>query len=226
MTKSEYVKQWKENRKSNGLCVGCGKPIDRNGVYCTKCREKINKTIRERRQWYLSHKICPRCGKNDLMGNETRCLECRAKEVNNALKNRNKSTYNSYHNEWAKSTYQKRKEAGVCTRCGKRKATEGYTTCAMCRERGNASRRARNGVSDRSERIEKGICYFCDNPVKTGYKVCEKHYQMNVEKAARGRETHKAQEYIKNVKKIKYRSFAHGKKDDKHIAAWRSADDD
>ena len=204
MERSEYVKQWKDKRKASGLCVGCGQPLDRDGSYCTKCRGIINKTTRERRQWYLSHKICPRCGKNDLMGDETICPECRAKGTNNTLKKRNRDTYNSYHNEWAKSTYKKRKEAGVCTRCGKRKATEGYTTCAMCREKDNASRRARNGVSDRSERIDKGICYFCNNPVKTGYKVCEKHYQMNAEKAAKGRESKDAQEYIRNMKKIRY----------------------
>src|SRR5699024_12845118 len=101
---------------------------------------------------------------------------------------------------------------------GKRKATEGYTTCAMCREKDNASRRARNGVSDRSERIDKGICYFCNNPVKTGYKVCEKHYQMNIENEAKGRETQKAQEYMKNRKKIQYRSIMYGKKNDNHSA--------
>ena len=74
----------------------------------------------------------------------------------------------------------------------------------MCREKDNASRRARNGVSDRSERIDKGICYFCNNPVKTGYKVCEKHYQMNVKNAEKGRESRAAQEYIRNMKKIQY----------------------
>ena len=87
MERSEYVKQWKDKRKASGLCVGCGQPLDRDGSYCTKCRGIINKTTRERRQWYLSHKICPRCGKNDLMGDETICPECRAKGTNNALKN-------------------------------------------------------------------------------------------------------------------------------------------
>lgn len=217
MERSEYVKQWKDNRKSAGLCVGCGQPLDRDGSYCMKCRERINKTTRERRHWYLSHKICPRCGKNDLMGDETICPECRAKEVNTTLKNRDRDSYNSYHNEWAKSAYQKRKGSGVCTRCGKRKATEGYTTCAICRERDNSSRRARNGVSYRSERTDNGICYFCDNPVKTGYKVCKMHYQMNVQNAAKGRKTHEAKEYIKRMKKIQYKGRNYRSKNDNHV---------
>lgn len=206
MERSEYVKQWKDKRKASGLCVGCGQPLDRDGSYCTKCRGIINKTTRERRQWYLSHKICPRCGKNDLMGDETICPECRAKSVNNSLKNREKDEYNVYQRNWSKSTYQKRKESGICTRCGKRKATQGLTTCAMCRARDNETRRIRKGFSDRSDRSKIGLCYFCDNPVKKGYKVCEKHYQMNIEKAEKGRQTQATQDYMKSVKKIQYRS--------------------
>lgn len=204
MTKKEYKKQWRESRKSAGLCVGCGKPLDRDGAYCTKCRERINIVTRERRQWYLSHKICPRCGKNDLMGDETICPECRAKSVNNSLKNRKKDEYNAYHKEWAKSTYQKRKESGICTRCGKRKAPEGYFKCSVCRAKDNETRRIREGTSEQSERIEKGLCYFCGNPVKKGYKVCEKHYQMNIEKAKKGRKTQEAQEYIRSMNRIVY----------------------
>lgn len=206
MTTSEYQKQWKESRKLRGLCVNCGKPLDRDGIRCKQCREKLNKYERENRQWYLSHKICPRCKKNDLMGNETICPECRAKSVNNSLKNREKDEYNVYQRNWSKSTYQKRKESGICTRCGKRKATQGLTTCAMCRARDNETRRIRKGFSDRSDRSKIGLCYFCDNPVKKGYKVCEKHYQMNIEKAEKGRQTRAAQDYIKSVKKIQYRS--------------------
>lgn len=206
MDTNKYKKALIERRKSNGLCIDCGNPLDREGLRCKKCCEKRNKWEREHRQWYLSHKICPRCGKNDLMGDETICPECRAKSVNNSLKNREKDEYNVYQRNWSKSTYQKRKESGICTRCGKRKATQGLTTCAMCRARDNETRRIRKGFSDRSDRSKIGLCYFCDNPVKKGYKVCEKHYQMNIEKAEKGRQTQAAQDYMKSVKKIQYRS--------------------
>lgn len=206
MDTNKYKKALIERRKSNGLCIDCGNPLDREGLRCKKCCEKRSKWEREHRQWYLSHKICPRCGKNDLMGDETICPECRAKSVNNSLKNREKDEYNVYQRNWLKSTYQKRKESGICTRCGKRKATQGLTTCAMCRARDNETRRIRKGFSDRSDRSKIGLCYFCDNPVKKGYKVCEKHYQMNIEKAEKGRQTQAAQDYMKSVKKIQYRS--------------------
>lgn len=202
MATSRYQKALIERRKSQGLCVECGQPLDRNGTRCVKCRKKINRVTKERRSWYFLHNICPRCGKNDLFGDETICPECSARNTNNTLKNRNYEEYNNYHRNWAKSTYQKRKEAGLCTRCGKRKATEGRTTCGVCRERDNAARRIRVGTSDRSEHVAKGLCYFCDNPVKPGYKVCEKHYRMNTEKAAKGRELQEAQQYMKQIKKI------------------------
>ena len=204
MATNKYQKALVERRKSNGLCINCGSPLDRAGLRCKKCCEKRNKWTREHREWYLSHKICPRCGKNDLMGDETICPECRAKGTNNTLKKRNRDTYNSYHNEWAKSTYKKRKEAGVCTRCGKRKAPEGYFKCSVCRAKDNERRRIREGTSEQSERIEKGLCYFCGNPVKKGYKVCEKHYQMNIENAKKGRKTQEAQEYIRSMNRIVY----------------------
>lgn len=31
--------------------------------------------------------------------------------------------------------------------------------------------------------LENGLCCFCGGKVKDGYKVCEKHYQMNMKKA-------------------------------------------
>ena len=40
----------------------------------------------------------------------------------------------------------------------------------------------RNGVKEKDWREQQGVCHFCDRPAKPGYKVCEEHYQMNIEK--------------------------------------------
>lgn len=45
------------------------------------------------------------------------------------------------------------------------------------------SRRQTGKQELRKERYKQGLCYFCDNPIKIGYKVCEYHYQKNVEYA-------------------------------------------
>lgn len=164
----------------------CGKQLDRYGAYCVDCRKVINNNVFEERHWYQRHGICPRCRKNDLFGDEKVCPECSAKGYVNTMRSRErlgKKHYNNKHNEWARKEHQRRIEQGICTRCGKRKADNGYKTCGICREKDNSTRKIRLGEKpDRNERYKQGLCYFCDNKVKDGYKVCEKHYQMNIQK--------------------------------------------
>ena len=49
------------------------------------------------------------------------------------------------------------------------------------------------GKPSRAERHTKGLCYFCDKPIKQGYKVCEEHYQRNVD-MSRAENTRRARE--------------------------------
>lgn len=88
--------------------------------------------------------------------------------------------YNERQKAWRKARYEKDKENGICTRCRKRKADPGHSTCTFCRE---TMRRAHVKMPERTGRYEQGLCFFCDNPVKPGYKVCEMHYQKNVKNA-------------------------------------------
>lgn len=88
--------------------------------------------------------------------------------------------YNERQKVWRKARYEKDKENGICTRCRKRKADPGYSTCTFCRE---TMRRAHVKKPERTGRYEQGLCFFCDNLVKPGYKVCEMHYQKNVKNA-------------------------------------------
>lgn len=123
------------------------------------------------------------CGKNSVPDGERICPECRAKAANrkNSLTEEQKNRYKENFRIRQNVLYQERSRNGICTRCGKRKATNGYVTCAICRNKNADLKRVRSKTSPRSERVQNGLCYFCDNPVKTGYKVCEKHYQMSVE---------------------------------------------
>lgn len=187
MATSVYQKRFIERRKEQGLCLKCGKPLDRDGTYCKECRKIITAESTQRRNWYQSNGICPRCGKNNLFGQEKVCIECNAKAYEITMQSRERlgsEHYNNQHAEWARNEHHRRIEQGICTRCGKRKADGGYKTCGICREKIRNQKRIKYGYgeSNRNDRLEKGICYFCDNPVKEGYKVCEKHYQMNIDK--------------------------------------------
>lgn len=205
MATSIYQKRFIERRKEQGLCLKCGKPIDRHGTFCTDCRKVINTDAYEIRHWYQDHGICPRCRKNDLFGDEKVCLECGAKEYGITMRSRErlgKEHYNNRHNEWARKEHKRRIEQGICTRCGKRKVDSGYKTCGICRTKDNRTRKIRLGEKpNRSERYKQGLCYFCDNPVKGGYKVCEKHYHMNLQKLDNDRCRKMTEDLKKDMKK-------------------------
>ena len=174
-------KNFIKRRKDNKLCLKCGKPLDRDGVHCIECTIKNNAHTKEIRKWYQDNHICPRCRINSLYGNEKNCTECSVKSYESMIRNRNKDKYNKNHAEWSKRTHHEMIEKGICTRCRKRSADSGYKTCSICRCRETIKKRERNWKKSRSERVDKGLCYFCDNKIKPGYKVCEKHYQSNVE---------------------------------------------
>lgn len=183
MATNIYQKKLIELRKSSGLCVDCGKPLDRNGYRCISCNNRQNLNHALEREYYQAKHVCPRCRRNSILGDEKVCPECSAKGYILTMNSRNKEHYNLAHGEWAKKEYQRRKENGICTRCGNRKADYGFFTCGICRNKDRQRKRIKYGKPSRKERYKIGMCYFCDNPVKEGYKVCEKHYQMNMEKA-------------------------------------------
>lgn len=202
MISNLYQRRMIERRKENNLCTNCGKPLDREGTSCIECRNKINKEVRDTRNWYQSHGICPRCRRNKLYGTEKNCPECAARAYISAMKTRDNEKYNRKHAEWSKRTHQEMIDKGICTRCRKRNADGGYKTCEICRAKGKQYKRMKYGKPNRQERHLQGLCYFCDNPIKQGYKVCEHHYQMNIEKS----NCQKAKEVRKDLidKKILY----------------------
>nr|DAZ45864.1 MAG TPA: Thaumarchaeal output domain 1 [Caudoviricetes sp.] len=176
-------------RKAAGLCVECGKPLDRVGAYCIECCRAHSEDSKQQKRWYADGGVCPVCKTNKLMGTERCCPECRAKSTEYASRKRNtnRDLYNKQHAEWAKIQYAERVEKGLCTRCGKRPAKDGAHTCVYCAEKTNAYHRRKRAEKrlNAQERYEKGICRFCNNPVKDGYKLCEHHYQLNLINSAK-----------------------------------------
>lgn len=174
-----------QKRKKAGLCVSCGKPLDREGVRCIACNNKMNEDNREYRKLCRSIGICPRCRKNKLYGDEKVCLECGAYEYTIYQKKKERvgqKTLTDAHVKWEKEAIQKWDKQGLCHRCGKRKADIGHVTCSKCRNRDNTTKQIRVGKKpSRSERYLQGLCYFCDEPIEPGYKVCSFHRQRNKE---------------------------------------------
>ena len=118
--------------KSQGLCPRCGKNKAKEGrTYCESCLTWHKEYIDNLR----SKKICPLCLKNELWGDEKNCPECLAKayEKNREYRDKNRDTLRAKSNMRSKNRIIRRKEQGLCTRCGKRNATVGNSTCQMCR---------------------------------------------------------------------------------------------
>jgi hypothetical protein len=138
-TKKYYVR-----KKSEGLCPRCGKPLDREGHYCSVCVEKYNQYTRETRQYFIQNGICPVCRKEKLYGDEKTCIECLEKiyESRKPMNDEEREKYNESQRKRKKMQYDFRSQNGICTRCGKRKAEKDRKKCRICLEKEN--RRAMN----------------------------------------------------------------------------------
>jgi hypothetical protein len=171
-------------RVEQGLCVRCGKhePVKGNRL-CQECKDKMSRQRTETRRILRENGICPVCGKNKIFEHEYSCPECKAYKAENAIKNRDKTLYNKKMREYHYKERNERRKNGFCTICGKRKADYGFVSCGICRDKETRYMRAKYGKPDRGERYKQGLCYFCDKPIKTGYKVCEKHYGRMLEMA-------------------------------------------
>lgn len=77
MTRLEKQRKVREERKINGLCVRCGSPRDRDGIYCIRCNDAYNRYRMENRNFFRDHNLCTICGKEYVPGEERICHACR-----------------------------------------------------------------------------------------------------------------------------------------------------
>lgn len=173
MSKATYQK-----RKTEGLCVKCGKTKAEQGkVMCYECAESQKIYQRETRAYLRNLGICPRCGKNKLFGAEKECLECTVMmyEINKKSRERRNISAMDYY----RKDIKRLKEQGLCRNCRHRKVAEGHTYCPIClakkREKGREYRRKKDKVgTERSERPNYGFCYTCGDSLDRDGRVCKK----------------------------------------------------
>ena len=132
-------------RKANGLCTRCGAQLDDpNKTTCFSCREYQ----KERRAKFLLLGICPVCGKERICGEERMCTICADRHrEKDRIKRENNEELKESKRIYGRALVKARKEQGLCPRCGKRKMTQGFQTCALCRYRvteKSRERRSRN----------------------------------------------------------------------------------
>ena len=89
-----------------------------------------------RYEWYKQKHICPRCGQAEGAKGRVCCLNCLDKEAILTMKYRMTHDTKEKNRIFCKERYNRAKEAGICVKCLKRKATEGHVICDFCRGRG------------------------------------------------------------------------------------------
>ena len=149
--RSNYGKETTNFRKSNRICIKCGKePAVKGRVSCVECLEKnrleaqrrrenmteeekerareiVRANYRKRVSRYKAQGMCAKCGIRKAVSGKTLCVPCANKE-----------------RAWSIATYNRR------------------------------YRRTDNAGLDRSEWASYGICYTCGkNPVVPGKKLCK-----------------------------------------------------
>lgn len=164
MTQKERSTKLYQSRKDNGLCPRYGKPLDREGHYCSECLEKVREYQRKNREFYREHHLCTECGKVNVPYSERICPECRAKIRNRKNPTREqKEKWNRRFRDRQKIIYKQRADAGICTRCGKRKVMPGKKKCGICLEKDAEMHRKKyfDKPNTKEYREENHLCYFC-----------------------------------------------------------------
>lgn len=123
--------------------------------------------------------LCHRCHKEKAFPGRKWCPECLEKKVMNNARQRERVRANpeliQKRQDYARALYHQRKDAGLCTRCGK-PATHG-TYCyehyiwmkRQIQKRTQKHRReALDRVNVRDYRRENRLCWFCGAPIEDG----------------------------------------------------------
>lgn len=96
-------------------------------------------------EFYKKHHICVRCGQEDAERKHTMCLSCMMKSREESL------NYSMSHREEineksrirSKIRYERLKQEGLCTACGKRHTEHNKIQCKYCSARKNAQNRTK-----------------------------------------------------------------------------------
>ena len=157
-----------------------GPPLRKEGTCPYKDPGKERACARRRHERITAERaargMCPRCGKAKPMPDRTLCRPCgdkrhRAERARHAKARAAGMLYAGRDAERcrrsASDRNRARREAGLCTRCGKQQPVEGRTVCEPCREVRRESEREQYAA-----RRAAGRCGRCGAPAPDGSARC------------------------------------------------------
>lgn len=178
-----------------GKCISCQNTNDTPEFgRCSKCREKQRKWAEENKHWYEAHGICVRCHRNDATPHRKMCPECAAYFANREANKKPTAEAKAKKRLKDMERYQQRKQAGLCTRCGKprghSKSSICCTECYLKMQRGKHKAYWAKADIPRKHRPDNGLCFICGKPYDpNGYKVCDKCREIERQGALRADNT-------------------------------------
>ena len=134
-------------------------------------------------EWLTDMGLCHRCRKEKAAPHKKFCFDCLDMIRKENIKRYDPKAAKQYQ-ERRRELYRIHKEQGKCVRC-KKQATQGMY-CIDCylkvrrhnKAVSNRRKEARSNTNIRKTREENGLCLWCGERAKEGYKCCEKHYQL------------------------------------------------
>ena len=113
------------------------------------------------------HSLCQSCGDKRRQAERARCAKARAAGILYAGRDAERCRRSA--SDRSKRRDGARRDAGLCTRCGKQEPVEGRTVCEPCREaRGERER------EQYAARRDAGECGKCGAPAPDGSARCER----------------------------------------------------
>lgn len=144
-------------------------------------------------QWYRQHGICTDCHSENALPRIAYCRCCKAMriEYNRVSWEKCKEKRIPINREQHKNLYWQRKEAGLCTRCGKNAPETGKAKCTRClrKDAGVHKKSARGrGVQSRYDWLRQELCWTCGKyPHIQGKKLCQSCYDKSLVSLAEAR---------------------------------------
>ena len=141
-------------RAASGLCTRCGRSPPEPGVkVCGLCGEKRRAAEKARRARTRA-RAKPYAGRDPV--------KCRRADRAGDRRRR-----------------RARREAGLCTDCGRNPPADGRSVCETCREAQRAAERARYAA-----RRAAGVCVRCGEPAIGGTSRCARHAALEAERVS------------------------------------------
>lgn len=128
---------------------------------------------KRRREVRKSAGLCIKCGQEDAytMAGRSRCANCSEISRKTDQKRKEKNV-----KRW-KDTLDRRRESGVCPRCGG-ETSDGYVTCERCRKKQRIYYHVHKVDKQRGE---NGTCYICNkNMAMQDKRLCQTCYEKYV----------------------------------------------